>query len=164
LKLYPVGSPEYVVMHARWARSRGRRPSATLPFERNPRLALIWAERFAYFSETETGLYLNGQIPADYVCAKCGAKGVKLWRLYQTFLEHQELACAKCAAEAEGKDIGDIDADGRSSTKFGDRTDSIGWRVPAVPTEEMDTYWGYTSVPQPGCEWWRKLPTMPQTA
>ena len=38
------------------------------------------------------------------------------------------------------------------------QTDQIGWRVPAVPTEENDTYWGYTSVPQPGCDWWANLP------
>lgn len=37
-------------------------------------------------------------------------------------------------------------------------SDSIGWLVPAVPTEEDDTYWGYTSVPQPGVEWWQRLP------
>lgn len=39
-----------------------------------------------------------------------------------------------------------------------ERTDQIGWRVPAVPTQEGDTFWGYTSVPEDGCDWWRKLP------
>ena len=39
------------------------------------------------------------------------------------------------------------------------RTNQIGWRVPAVPTEDGETYWGYTSVPQPGCDWWSNLPT-----
>lgn len=41
-----------------------------------------------------------------------------------------------------------------------EKSDQIGWRVPAVPTEENDTFWGYTSVPQAGCEWWYKLPTI----
>jgi hypothetical protein len=40
-----------------------------------------------------------------------------------------------------------------------ERTDQIGWRVPAVPTEDGKSYWGYTSVPQPGCDWWESLPT-----
>lgn len=41
------------------------------------------------------------------------------------------------------------------------KTNQIGWRVPAIPTEENDTYWGYTSVPQAGCDWWYRLPTLP---
>ncbi len=36
--------------------------------------------------------------------------------------------------------------------------DQIGWLVPAVPTKEGDTYWGYTSVPQAGVKWWERLP------
>lgn len=98
--------------------------------------------------------------PPNYVCGKCGASGVKLWRDYQTFLEHQSLLCATCAAKEQKKDISDIDKDGLRNSGHGSRTDQIGWRVPAVPTEENDTYWGYTSVPPAGCEWWRKLPTL----
>jgi hypothetical protein len=30
--------------------------------------------------------------------------------------------------------------------------------VPAVPTEDGEM-WGYTSVPEEGCVWWKKLPT-----
>jgi len=41
------------------------------------------------------------------------------------------------------------------------RTVQIGWRVPAIPTEDGDTFWGYTSVPQAGCDWWAKLPFFP---
>jgi hypothetical protein len=111
--------------------------------------------------------YASAAVPAGYVCGTCGASGVKLWRLYQTFLSHQELACAGCAAAAEGCSIADIDADGRRmetgagfapDPKY--RTDQIGWRIPAVPTEEGDTYWGYTSVPPAGVTWWRRLPTL----
>ncbi len=162
---YPQGSAEYVVMHARWQASRGRRPSATLSFMRNPRQALAWARRYAYFPDTETGLYLNGQVPEDYKCGECGAHGVKLWRLYQTFLDHQQFTCAECSAKAEDKDISGINADGCMPCELGcGDTDQIGWRVPAIPTEELDTYWGYSSVPQPGCDWWRKLPNTTKKA
>lgn len=41
-----------------------------------------------------------------------------------------------------------------------ERTVQIGWLVPAVPTEEGDTFWGYTSVPDAGCEWWYRLPAV----
>ena len=41
-----------------------------------------------------------------------------------------------------------------------ERSDQIGWRIPAIPTKENDTYWGYTSVPQEGCDWWYRLPTL----
>lgn len=44
------------------------------------------------------------------------------------------------------------------------RTDQIGFRVPAVPTEENDTFWGYTSVPEAGCIWWGNLPTRMEKA
>lgn len=39
------------------------------------------------------------------------------------------------------------------------RTDTIGWRVPAVPTEDGEGFWGYSSVPPEGVAWWRALPT-----
>ena len=104
--------------------------------------------------------YSKIETPPNYVCSECGASGIKLWRDYQTFLEHQSLLCAKCAAKEQKKDISDIDKDGRRKTEHGIRTDQIGWRVPAVPTEENDTYWGYCSVPSAGCEWWRRLPTL----
>jgi len=35
---------------------------------------------------------------------------------------------------------------------------SIGWLVAAVPLESGDTYWGFTSVPDDGVEWWQNLP------
>ena len=39
------------------------------------------------------------------------------------------------------------------------RTCQIGWYVPAIPDEEGLGYWGYTSVPQEGIDWWQALPT-----
>ena len=49
---YPVGTAEYVVMHARYQKSRGRNPSATLALWRNPLEALKIAEASAYFPPT----------------------------------------------------------------------------------------------------------------
>jgi hypothetical protein len=101
----------------------------------------------------------------DYKCSKCGAKNCKLWREYQTFANQTELMCAPCAAKDQKKDISSIDVDGMRLCEIighGQRTDQIGWMVPAVPTVEGDTFWGYTSVPDDRCEWWRKLPTLPE--
>lgn len=39
-----------------------------------------------------------------------------------------------------------------------ERCDQVGSMVPAVPTEDGMTYWGYTSVPQSGVDWWHRLP------
>ena len=110
--------------------------------------------------------YSKQETPPNYKCGECGATGVKLWREYQTFLEHQTLRCAKCAAKDQKKDISDIDDDGRhtlDSKTFGpgQKSDQIGWYVPAVPTQKNDSYWGYTSVPDAGVKWWRRLPTLP---
>ena len=106
-------------------------------------------------------MYLNGEVPENYICGVCGASNCKLWRPYQTFII--ELYCAECAAEDQNKCISDLDSDGRR-TESHQKIDSIGWLVPAVPTEEGDGYWGYTSVPEKGCQWWRKLPTWRQAS
>lgn len=106
--------------------------------------------------------YSKIETPPGYKCSKCGATGCKLWRDYQTFLEYQDLVCAKCAAGEQGKDISTIDDKGFRKIEHGMRTDQIGWRVPAVPTVEGDTFWGYTSIPPDGCAWWVNLPTLPK--
>lgn len=99
--------------------------------------------------------------PDHYVCTGCKAAGVKLWRQYQTFADHIELMCAACAAKDQKKDITGMTPDGLyplGKNYGGGMTDQIGWLVPAVPTEDGETYWGYTSVPQDGVNWWRILP------
>jgi hypothetical protein len=101
--------------------------------------------------------YNSWLCPIDYRCAVCSKHGVKLWREYQTI--NPELCCADCAAKSQGKDISDIGSDGTYTTDYGMTTDQIGWRVPAVPDEEGIGYWGYTSVPQSGLNWWKRLPT-----
>lgn len=100
--------------------------------------------------------------PPGYHCGKCGARGVKLWRDYQTFLDHQSLLCAACACAEQGKTEVVPREGGRFpgmvSCRPGPDSDAIGWRVPAVPTEDGATFWGYSSVPDDGCRWWYGLP------
>jgi hypothetical protein len=84
----------------------------------------------------------------NYVCSKCGNKDCKLWRQYQTVASSVELLCVFCAQRDQNKYL-DLARHG----------DQIGWLVPAVPSG--DTYWGYSSVPQDGVEWWQNLPTYP---
>ena len=105
--------------------------------------------------------YSNPEVPPGYKCT-CGATGCKLWRAYQTFLSHQELLCAPCAAKAEDTDVSTMDSKGLRDGRHSGRTDQIGSYIPAVPTNEGDTFWGYLSVPQAGCEWWENLPSVPQ--
>lgn len=110
--------------------------------------------------------YTTVTTPSSYKCGDCGAANVKLWRDYQTFLEHQTLRCADCAAKKSKKDISSMQANGRytvteqlaNGQEFSHTTDTIDWLIPAVPTEQNDTFWGYSSVPQDGCEWWERLP------
>lgn len=95
--------------------------------------------------------------PERYRCTGCGASGVKLWREYQTLPSATALLCAPCACKAQGKPD-TVGPDGRRCDEvFGDRTDQIGWMVPAVPVD--DTFWGYSAVPREACAWWRALPT-----
>lgn len=111
------------------------------------------------FSYADTG------VPDGYACTTCGVRGCKLWREYQTFLDHPTLECCDCASKSEGKDVSDMDDEGRrlerEDERYGlplERSDQIGWRVPAVPTEDGTTFWGYTSVPADGVAWWKALP------
>lgn len=84
----------------------------------------------------------------DYKCAICGIDGVRLWRDYNTCANAVDLRCAGCAMKYAKKD-GFFDfAEG----------DQIGNLVPAVPTEDGSTFWGYTSVDGEGVLWWNALP------
>ena len=103
--------------------------------------------------------YQSALVPTNYACHKCGAKRVKLWREYNTLLDHQSLLCCKCSGEEQDKDVKNIDDRGMVESEIGrSRTDQIGYRIPAVPTEDNDSYWGYTSVPENGVQWWKRLP------
>lgn len=104
--------------------------------------------------------YADITTPLDYVCSHCGKSGVKLWRLYQSF--DAELLCVNCAADDQHKTITHIYENGSmliaESHAPDFPSDQIGWYIPAVPDEEGVGYWGYTSVPQDGVEWWKRLP------
>jgi hypothetical protein len=100
--------------------------------------------------------YASALTPEGYRCAGCGAAGVKLWRQYNTFLDHIDLYCVDCAVRDQGVET-TVGEDGRRESAHG-LTDQIGNLVPAVPDEEGETFWGYTSVPQAGVAWWRQLP------
>lgn len=101
--------------------------------------------------------YSDKVVPKKYKCSKCGARGVKLWRQYNKFACYIDLLCCICAGKDQNKDVSKISANGHIPNEYGP-IDQIGWLVPAIPTEEGDTYWGYTSVPQEGVEWWHSLP------
>ena len=101
--------------------------------------------------------YSQDNVPKEYKCSDCGKTNCKLWRQYCTFLNHIQLLCVTCAAKSQNKDI-QVDSKGFHQGEYG-ASDQIGWCVPAVPTEEGDAYWGYTSVPENGVIWWRNLPT-----
>lgn len=92
-----------------------------------------------------------------YKCTGCGAEGRKLWRQYNTFADHIKLLCAGCACRDKGIE-NTIGADGKRETDMG-RTDQIGSLVPAVPCDEGETFWGYSSVPQEDVDWWKSLLT-----
>lgn len=88
--------------------------------------------------------YSESKAPEGYKCGKCGAFGAQLYRKYQTFLDQQELFCRECAMVDQNK----TDA----------HKHSIGWLVAAVPTEDGEPFWGFTSVPDEGVKWWDSLP------
>lgn len=96
--------------------------------------------------------YIGEPPPADhasiwggYTCSDCGVRGVKLWREYQTFLDSQTLRCRACCEKHAGK-------------PKSENSDQIGWSVPAVPTPDGTTFWGYSSVPILAVNWWDALP------
>lgn len=98
--------------------------------------------------------------PKGYRCDKCRASGVKLWRDYNAFLSDQTLRCADCLCQEKGLDPSKVTPEGKGPCALldGMLTDQLGSRIPAVPTEKDNTYWGYSSVPEAGVVWWKRLP------
>lgn len=101
--------------------------------------------------------YASNKVPENYACTECGVTGVRLYREYQTFLNHSSLECTACALKHykrthEGKDY---DMEGKTVTF------DIGWMVAAIPSEEGRTYWGYIGAPAAAVEWWLRLPEKP---
>lgn len=114
--------------------------------------------------------YALAAAPSGYHCGQCGAQGVKLWRDYNTFLCFQSLLCGACACAEQSNlerafTVTEVDGGKVRVTEHPDRHgmnvfggDQIGCRVPAVPTSDGSTFWGYTSVPADGVSWWFSLP------
>lgn len=94
-------------------------------------------------------------VPESYSCSVCHSHNVKLWRRYQSL--PVVLLCKNCVAAEENISPDQIDSNGTVADIDGLRSYSIGWHVPAILTEEEDSYWGYTSVPEDRIEWWRGL-------
>lgn len=99
----------------------------------------------------------RNQTPEGYVCS-CGAKGIRLYREYNTFVSAQEYSCRKCAIERYNKGHSEPYGTPNKLFPINDKESQIGFLVAAVPTEDGETFWGYTSVPEDGCEWWYALP------
>lgn len=99
----------------------------------------------------------------DYSCGACKARGVKLWRgVHGCKMDGHELLCAACVAppgtfvDDDGKRVNEYT--GLFNTGLPDRpTVCVGRGLPAIPVD--DTFYGHTSVPPEGFEWWRTLPT-----
>lgn len=98
--------------------------------------------------------YDDDTTPENYTCRDCGAVGVRLFREYQTFII--SLLCRACAKIEQGAD----DVWERETLEMVGRPPvfEVKWRVAAVPDEEGIGYWGYTSIPQRGIDWWLRLP------
>lgn len=100
--------------------------------------------------------------PSNYKCTKCSTSDCKLWREYQTCLSATSLLCAQCAL-VDQKKKGPVDDQGRRPSDpnglYPDtyKTDTIGWYVPCIPTEDGNGCWGYTTVPENAISWWRSL-------
>lgn len=114
-------------------------------------------------------VYGSGLRLPDYFCGGCN-KGrermVKLWRLYNTMVSHQQLRCVDCASRQQGLDPALVREDGTSpDTKYGTGvvTTLIGsmWTA-AYPSDvvngRIDNYWGRSGAPAPAVAWWRALP------
>lgn len=104
-----------------------------------------------------------------YKCRKCNKEGCKLWRTYMTF--DVDLLCVDCSVE-EQKDpqvstafaalyaAGPIHfkEDGFYQSSVG-YTDTIGWRVPAIPISSMPkAYWGVGGSSSQDYNTWSNLP------
>jgi len=87
----------------------------------------------------------HSQIFGGYKCGVCGVGGVKLWRDYNMVLDGLTLQCRACCEKSSE----------RQKRPDGDQ---IGWNVPAIPTPDGSTFWGYTSVPMAAVDWWKALP------
>jgi len=109
--------------------------------------------------------YTSRYAPKRYCCADCNANQCKLWRDTHVLATAVRLRCVWCAARKQDRPgvLLSINDDGQHfHPEYRSYTDQIGAMVPAVPDEEGESFWGYTSIPEAAGTWWRRLPTFPK--
>ncbi len=101
-----------------------------------------------------------------YQCMDCNVKGVKLWRI--AACSRIEIRCVGCAEKYAKGTFNRLWDYSRNRFFDGDQM-YFGHTnlVPAIPDplpeesgllpDDVD-WWGYTSVPQAGVVWWKRLP------
>jgi len=92
--------------------------------------------------------YSSATPPPEYKCSVCGASGVKLWREYNMFFNHQTYRCVDCACHNQKKAVAEVNI----------ASGWVGNLVAAVPTPDGESYWGLSSIPKDGVDWWQRLP------
>lgn len=89
-----------------------------------------------------------------YTCARCGARGVRIFRPGGTFFRPADLRCAECVVLGSG-------ADPRSEVAAHRRTPvQLCGYVAAVPSPD-GLPWGITSIPPADLAAWLALPVLP---
>ena len=102
--------------------------------------------------------YASKKTPFGYRCGSCHGSRCKLWRDVRMLATDVELKCGRCVCWGVYGYEKFINDDGKIRDKEHGLTDQIGGWLPAVPTEDGNTFWGYTSVPKAAVAWWRRLP------
>ena len=98
--------------------------------------------------------YSKPLIPVDYRCDDCLKHGVRLWRQLAMKTSDTPLLCSFCAEERE-RSWREENWKSLFNRTFGT---SIGNFVPAIPIEGQNSFWGNTSIPEKGFNWWKNLP------
>jgi hypothetical protein len=101
----------------------------------------------------------DGETPSGYRCLVCNAHGVRLWREYNCIASAITLRCFDCAILKAGGTAKPYSFE--KGQHYTPDDSEISGLVAAIPTAEGDTFWGYSSVPDEGCVWWRSLSPRP---
>lgn len=104
----------------------------------------------------------------EYQCTNCGVQGVKLWREPGVFMSRIHPKCADCAVEHErirghipaSFTPWDVDKDGAHASANRGKVYTIGTLAPAIPTVDMQSFWGYLCTEPGRFKWWQRLPTL----
>lgn len=106
--------------------------------------------------------YLSPVPPDGYRCMDCDTHGVKMWRMSNSSCI--EFRCFTCACLQEKvKATPSVDRKGVMKLSHGIhvQSDQIGNLVPAIPSEDGSTCWGYSNASAEACQWWWSLPFYP---